>query len=81
MAHVTILDHLQTKSDTISNSSLVAQTALFVKDIALVPDDKNGLQVYRLKKQVPKALGVHGHFIEQATCEDYHKQAIALGLT
>jgi len=81
MARVTFFDHLQTRSDTIAHGALYSGTVVFIRDIALVPNDRLGLEIYKLKQKVPEVLQGHvPDVIEGGTCEDYHKKAIGLGL-
>ena len=81
MARVTFFDHLQTRSDTIAHGALYSGTVVFIRDIALVPNDRLGLEIYKLKQKVPEFLQGHvPDVIEGGTCEDYHKKAIGLGL-
>jgi hypothetical protein len=76
---ITRVEQLET-GDAIASGSVVSGSAVFIKNLALVPHGVHGLVVYKLKDQVPERLSGLMAVIKNAKCIDYHKAATALGL-
>ena len=68
---------LESSDDTIANGSLCGGR-VFIRDVVLVADGRDGFSVWRLQNKVPEALLAKDPttaVIRNATCMDYLHQA------